>query len=161
MPTKSGAERPVDISAALSEDLDAWSTRAAAIALQRGVQASRWLFRGRTEAPRSHRRLERAFKAVLKQAGLPGHFTPHSLRHSYASIQLARGVSIYYVQRQLGHASIQMTVDHYGRWLPATNPGAADDLEVALGGEKSPRSHQPARRPAVSGGRKGERIAEK
>jgi hypothetical protein len=34
-----------------------------------------------------------------------------------------------YVQRQLGHASIQLTVDTYGRWLPVGNKAAVDRLD--------------------------------
>ena len=33
----------------------------------------------------------------------------------------------------LGHASIQETVDTYGRWLPPNPPGALDSLDPALG----------------------------
>jgi site-specific recombinase XerD len=48
------------------------------------------------------------FKRVLKAANLPGHFSPHSF---FASLPLQQGESPAYVQRQLGHASIQLTVD--------------------------------------------------
>jgi hypothetical protein len=34
---------------------------------------------------------------------------------------LQQGESPAYVQRQLGHTSIQLTVDTYGRWLPMGN----------------------------------------
>jgi hypothetical protein len=66
---------------------------------------------------------------VLKKAGLPLHFTPHCLRHTYASLMLQQGESPAYVQRQLGHASIQLTVDTYGKWLPMGNKGAVDRLD--------------------------------
>ena len=56
-------------------------------------------------------------------------FTPHSLRHTFASLLLVNGESVYYVQRQLGHASIQLTVDTYGKWLPAGNKAAVDRLD--------------------------------
>jgi integrase len=39
------------------------------------------------------------------------------------------GVDVYYVSRMLGHASIQETVDTYGRWLPANRPGTLDVLD--------------------------------
>ena len=45
------------------------------------------------------------------------HFSPHCLRHTFASQLLADGVSPAYVQEQLGHASIELTVGAYGRWL--------------------------------------------
>ena len=39
------------------------------------------------------------------------------------------GESPAYVQRQLGHSSIKMTVDTYGKWLPAGNRVAVDKLD--------------------------------
>ena len=33
------------------------------------------------------------------------------------------------MQRQLGHASIKLTVDTYGRWLPMGNKAAVDRLD--------------------------------
>lgn len=62
-------------------------------------------------------KISKAFKRVLKKAELPGHLHPHCLRHTYASLLLQQGESPVYVQRQLGHSSIQLTVDTYGRWL--------------------------------------------
>ena len=44
-------------------------------------------------------------------------------------IELQQGESPAYVQRQLGHASIQLTVDTYGRWLPAGNKAAVNRLD--------------------------------
>jgi hypothetical protein len=74
-----------------------------------------------------------AFARALRAVGLPGHLTVHSLRHSYASLLLQRGESPAYVQRQLGHASIQLTVDTYGKWLPAGNKAAANRLDDPSG----------------------------
>ena len=77
---------------------------------------------------------DKAFKRVLKDAELPLHFTPHCLRHTFASLLLQQGESPTYVQRQLGHASIQLTVDTYGRWLPMGNEAAVDRLDDASKG---------------------------
>src|SRR3990172_6753810 len=60
-------------------------------------------------------------------------FPPHSLRHTSASILLAEGVSPAYVQEQLGHSSIELTVGTYGRWLRKKAPGARDVLEGEVG----------------------------
>src|SRR5882724_11229465 len=81
---------------------------------------------GRARYPRSAARL--ALK-VLKAAGLPLHFSPHRLRHTFASLLLQQGESPAYVQRQLGHASIQLTVDTYGKWLPMGNKAAVNQLD--------------------------------
>ncbi len=43
------------------------------------------------------------------------------------------GEPIVYVQRQLGHASIQMTVDVYTHWIPGKNREAMDRLPVLAG----------------------------
>jgi integrase len=42
---------------------------------------------------------------------------------------LQQGESPAYVQRQLGHASIQLTVDTYGKWLPMGNKAAVNRLD--------------------------------
>src|SRR6188508_977393 len=83
-------------------------------------------------------------QSLLKKAKLPLHFTPHCLRHTYASILLAEGVSPVYVQEQLGHATIELTVSTYGRWLKKKAPGALDQLDAM----------QPASVPAVARGSK-------
>lgn len=83
---------------------------------------------GGVDAPRPSQRAKR-FRWLLKQAALPGHFHLHCLRHSYASLLLQDGVSPAYVQEQLGHASIELTVGQYGRWLRKRAPGAVDRLD--------------------------------
>jgi integrase len=76
--------------------------------------------------PMDHSNVAKAFKAGLKAAGLPGHFSPDMLRHSFASLLLADGVSPAYVEEQLGHASIELTVGTYSWWLRRKAPGALD-----------------------------------
>jgi len=52
----------------------------------------------------------RAIQRTLRKANLPTHFSAHSFRHTFASQLLQMGESPAYVQRQLGHSSITMTV---------------------------------------------------
>lgn len=132
-PTKTSRERAVDLAKGLISSLRTWDARTKASALQRGEPRMPWLFCGRFDGPMGHRQAQDAFKRAARAAKLPPHHTPHSLRHTYASLLLVRGVSPYYVQRQLGHATITMTTDLYGRWLPAGNPAAVDALERDLG----------------------------
>jgi hypothetical protein len=43
-----------------------------------------------------------------------------------------QGESLTYMQRQLGHASINLTADTYGKWLPLGNKAAADRLDATV-----------------------------
>src|SRR5262249_19556878 len=44
------------------------------------------------------------------------------------------------VQRQLGHASIQLTVDTYGKWLPIGNKAAVNQLDDRNGSKMVART---------------------
>ncbi|WP_181923777.1 tyrosine-type recombinase/integrase [Streptomyces inhibens] len=50
---------------------------------------------------------------AIKRLGIPD-YTPHVLRHKWATVTLTNGVSIHQVSRWLGHRSIKITVDRYG-----------------------------------------------
>ncbi|MFF9787841.1 MULTISPECIES: tyrosine-type recombinase/integrase [Streptomyces] len=50
---------------------------------------------------------------AIKRLGLRK-YTPHDLRHKWATVTLTNGVSIHEVSRWLGHRSIKVTVDRYG-----------------------------------------------
>ena len=96
---------------------------------------------GREEGKRvdMHNVKARAFRLVLDKAGLR-RIRMHDLRHSYASILISKGVSPAYVQQQLGHASIKMTVDTYTHLIP----GAGRHALTALPGLTSPTASQTA-----------------
>ena len=89
-----------------------------------------WVFPSVLWTAQDHSNVRKGFDASLRHAGLPRHFSPHSLRHTFASLLLADGVSPAYVQEQLGHASVALTVDTYGRWLKKRAPGALDRLDA-------------------------------
>ena len=82
-----------------------------------------WLFCSEAGTPLNTSNLRRVFRRVLKRAKLPEHFSPQSLRHTFASLPLQQGESPVYVQRQLGCPSLKLTVDTYGKWLPMGNKG--------------------------------------
>lgn len=128
---KSGRTRTVDVSAALADLLR--ERRAASQGHEHDL-----VFHTRTGATLDQSRVGRAFKQALREAGLPEHFTPHSLRHTFASLLLQQGESPVYVQRQLGHASIQLTVDTYGKWLPMGNKAAVDRLDESVSASATP-----------------------
>lgn len=90
-----------------------------------------WLFHRKGE-PLSECSSRIAFRRIARRAKLPVRFTPHSLRHTYASLLIQRGFPAEYVQRQLGHRSIQMTVDVYGKWLELSKARELDRLMDSL-----------------------------
>jgi integrase len=48
-------------------------------------------------------------------------------------IELARGPHPTYVQKSLGHASVQLTLDRYSHWMPSMGRNTADGIDEALG----------------------------
>lgn len=57
------------------------------------------------------------------------------------------GVSPAYVQKQLGHHSISMTVDTYGHWIPGEG---RCDLDAALGAVPKTQAPGLVRKPHIS-----------
>lgn len=56
------------------------------------------------------RALQKAFKRVAEWAGLPGRYSIHCLRHTYAcELYKASGHNLRMVQKQLGHSSCKTT----------------------------------------------------
>jgi len=77
--------------------------------------------------------VERSFQEGLQNAGLPT-IRWQDLRHTYASLQLAAGANIKYLSQQMGHASVQITLDRYGRLLRDTHPDQAARLSALVFG---------------------------
>jgi integrase len=126
---KSGHGRTVDMSHQLTRALQRLQVERKAETLRQGwAEIPSWVFCTDAGTPVDGSRVRKAFARV------PPHFTPHCLRHTFASLLLQQSESPAYVQRQLGHASIQLTVDTYGRWLPMGNKAAVDRLDDATPG---------------------------
>lgn len=65
------------------------------------------MFPGRIQGKALHNP-RRAFDRLLKAAGIE-HLRIHDLRHSFASLAVNAGATLYEVQDLLGHSSAQMT----------------------------------------------------
>ncbi len=70
----------------------------------------------------------RVFYKLLEIADVP-RFRFHDIRHTFARLLLQQGESLHYVKEQLGHASIQTTVDVYGHLVPGSNRNAVNRLD--------------------------------
>ena len=56
----------------------------------------------------------------------------HDLRHAYASLQLSAGANIKYLSQQMGHASVQITLDRYSHLLTDSHPAQAARLSAMV-----------------------------
>lgn len=68
--------------------------------------------------------VQRYWEPAVRQAKV-ARFTPHALRHLYASQLLMDGAPVTYVAQQLGHASPAFTYRQYARFLRAADAGKA------------------------------------
>jgi integrase len=90
----------------------------------------------------------RIFLPVLAKAGIRK-VRLHDLRHTFGSLLLQNGASIVYVKEQMGHSSIQVTVDTYGHLIPGANVSFVDRLdEVPV--EKAENKSAPIRIPRAT-----------
>ena len=80
-------------------------------------------------------RLERTFYYLLKNANLERCGT-HSLRHTFASMLFAAKVDIKTISKQLGHASIQITIDTYVHLFEEIDHSSVAKLDDIFYGEE-------------------------
>jgi integrase len=74
--------------------------------------------------------LRSAFMGSAKRAGLPPDFTPHSLRHLFASAALTQGLPVPDVTRWLGHLNIDITFRIYSHFIPSSLDSAQRVLDA-------------------------------
>jgi len=73
--------------------------------------------------------VKRYFLPTIEHAGLR-RFRFHDLRHTFGSLLMQGGASLTYVKEQMGHTSIQVTVDTYGHLIPGANVNWVDGLDT-------------------------------
>lgn len=126
---KNGESRRVDMSRELTEALQALQIDRQLETITRGWEETpAWIFCDAQGARFHHNVVRKAFHALLKSAGVR-RVRFHDLRHTFASLLLQNGESPVYVKEQMGHSSIQVTVDLYGHLIPGGNQQAVDRLD--------------------------------
>ncbi len=76
--------------------------------------------------------MKRHFLPALRKAKLRK-VRFHDLRHTNVALRIEQGQNIKYIQNQLGHASIQTTLDRYGHLIKDVNTEQAKKLDSILG----------------------------
>ena len=110
-----------------------------------GVSAAeRWLFPGRSPyRPLTTRQFRRLFQEAVEAAGIKKPVTLHTLRHSFATHLLERGVDIRKIQALLGHDKLETTA-RYAR----VATGMIAEIESPLDGLGTGRKRKGKKRPA-------------
>ncbi|MCB0841360.1 MAG: tyrosine-type recombinase/integrase [Bacteroidetes bacterium] len=68
-----------------------------------------WLFEGKDGDQYSKSSIQKIFRRGVKKAGINPYSTVHTLRHSFATHLLERGMDLRYIQILLGHNSSKTT----------------------------------------------------
>jgi integrase len=117
---KFGKKRIVDLPDFLVEELKAYTIHIKKLSFQEGKGGNVDLLfldsKENDQWPYSQRKIQALVSKICKGTGMR-HRNPHDLRHTYATIMLMAHQSPAYVQKQLGHSSISITVDTYGHWI--------------------------------------------
>ncbi len=129
--TKTGKYRRVDMSNQLYGELQELYKQKLEKAQLKGHSqpTNNLVFPHKSGSYLSQNTVRNNFKRLLKLAGLRD-MRPHDCRHTFASLLLSNGESIVFVKEQLGHSSIQMTVDIYGHLIPSSNRDAVNRLDT-------------------------------
>jgi integrase len=93
-------------------------------------QSSDFVFANTLGRGLDYRDVGEGFRQAVKRAGLqaPGTLTLHSLRHTFASLLIARKLDVVFVSRQLGHANPSITLGVYAHlYARADHAEAARD----------------------------------
>jgi len=83
----------------------------------------------------------RYMEPALRKAGLR-HSRFHDLRRSFGSLLIQDGASVAYVKEQMGHSSIQLTVDTYGHLIPGPDIAWVDRLDRSSSQQQTATNQQ-------------------
>ena len=101
--------------------------------MQKAVAGNRWqehgmIFTTSIGTYIDQTKVSRAFKRILREAGLPD-IRFHDLRHTSISILLDNGTPVNTVQSRAGHSKASVTTDIYGHAMARSQEAAARMIE--------------------------------
>lgn len=128
--TKNTHRRRVDMSLKLTDALRDLRRERKAASLKAGKPVPAWVFTNSDGTALDGDNVRhRVFYRLLVQAKLR-QIRFHDLRHTFASLLIQNGAPLTYVKEQMGHSSIQVTVDVYGHLVPSANRAEVDRLDA-------------------------------
>jgi integrase len=95
-----------------------------------GQRLSEWIFLGSTRQRMSNELVRKAFRACLTAAELR-RVRFHDLRHTFASLLIQQRANPKYIQQQLGHGSISITLDIYSHLFQGDHQHHVHQLDDA------------------------------
>jgi integrase/recombinase XerD len=105
---KGGKERIVPLGSYAGDALSAYLVRARPVLASKG-KGTAAIFLNQRGGRLSRQSAWAVLRAAADRAGLSGHLSPHTLRHSFATHLLDGGADVRVVQELLGHASVTTT----------------------------------------------------
>ena len=87
--------------------------------------------------------VRRYFLPCVEKAGLR-RIRFHDMRHTFGSLLIQDGAPITYVKEQMGHSSIQITVDVYGHLIPGADIGWMDRQDSETSPQPNATQAQPS-----------------
>jgi integrase len=124
--TKNGQSRSVLLNAKAKEVLESLRSQR-----KEGAPETDFVFPSRNGAAKGHiHDLRKPFDRVCEAAGIDG-LRVHDLRHSFATIAVMSGASLYDVQKLLGHTDIAMT-QRYAHMVDDSLQRATDNVSQVI-----------------------------
>jgi integrase len=146
---KTGRRRRVDMSQGLAIALSSLYVQREREKLEgQWTEIPDWVFCQRNGQPLRIEHVRSVFDRSLRRAKLSGH-VPYDLRHSFATILLAKGAPLTYVAEQMGHKKPITTLSYYAHWIAATSDKSfVDSLDQ---GATAPSGNPERRIPGFKG----------
>jgi len=129
-PPKSGEARTIDLTPQAAALFESWLAESGSDGLVFEREEGGHLHGDYTRRSVLYPALERAGVPRVGERGRERDF--HSFRHTFARVALEHGAEITWVQKQLGHSSITLTVDLYGSWARSAEKAQAEKLGAAF-----------------------------
>ena len=76
------------------------------------------------------RNVSKSLKRLLRIAGINKPVTMHTLRHTFGSVMIRRGVGVEVVSKLMGHSNVSITYSIYIHSIQEEEVKAMDDIRV-------------------------------